>query len=178
MKGVVFTEFMEMIETNYGEDRLEEVIDASGLEAVYSSIGTYPHSEMVKLVTVLSEQTNTPVPELLEAFGKYMFSSFTRLYPGFFEKAQSAFDFLERVEDYIHVEVKKIYPEAELPQFQTERLSEFMLKMEYRSDRSMGTLAIGLIQGCLNHFGEKGTVEMEVVKEDGSMVNFLITLDK
>jgi hypothetical protein len=99
------------------------------------------------------------------------------LYPSFFKGTHTAFDFLEQVEDFIHVEVKKIYPNAELPKFQTNRVNEKKLEMTYHSDRSMGALALGLIQGCLKHFKSDGDVKIVDQSENGSVVNFLIELN-
>lgn len=176
MKGVVFTEFMEMVETTFGEDQLENVLDESGSTGVYTAVGTYPHSEMVNLVVALSNQTEKPIGDLLEFFGNYLFGSFTKLYPEFFQRASSSFEFLERVEDYIHVEVLKIYPEAQLPKFRTNRRSDKQLEMIYSSERSMGRLAVGLIHGCMTHYEEEGEVKIEQSSEDGSEVTFLIEL--
>ena len=177
MKGVVFTEFMDMVETSFGEEQLDLLLEEADSDGVYTAVGTYPHSEMVNLVVVLSKQTGKPIGELLEFFGNYMFQSFTRLYPSFFKEATTSFDFLERVEDYIHVEVLKIYPEAELPRFQTHRISDKQLQMIYKSERSMGMLAVGLIRGCLRHYQETGDVIIEGESEDGSHVTFLVEIE-
>ena len=52
------------------------------------------------------------------------------------------------------MEVLKLYPDAELPSFRTELLSEHVLQMDYRSDRAMGALAHGLIEACGEHYDE------------------------
>jgi hypothetical protein len=174
MKGIVFTEFMEMVETKFDEDMLEEVIEEAGVNDVYTAIGTYPHSDMVQLVVALSAKSGIEVAQLLEAFGGYLLNSFTQLYPHFFEKVHNSFDFLQQVEGFIHVEVKKIYPEAELPQFVTKRLSSTQLEMIYKSDRRMGALAVGLIRGCLNFFGDDGEVRIINSTGDDTVVTFLI----
>lgn len=176
MKGVVFTEFMEMVETKFDANMLEEVIDDAGVDGIYTSIGTYPHSDMIQLVSALSGRSGIEVPELLRVFGVYIFESFTRLYPEFFDKVDNAFDFLDRVEDYIHVEVKKIYPQAELPRFETKRLDAKRLEMIYYSDRRMGALAVGLIQGCLKYFKDEGEVKIVDSSNDDTIVNFLIEM--
>ena len=174
MKGIVFTEFMEMVEAKFGDDVLEDVIGEAGVGGVYTAIGTYPHTDMVQLVVALSNKSGIEISLLLEAFGGYLLNSFTRLYPHFFEGVSNSFDFLQQVEDFIHVEVKKIYPEAELPQFETKQLSPTKLEMIYRSDRRMGALAIGLIRGCLNFFEDDG--EVSIIDSDGEdkVVTFLI----
>ena len=83
----------------------------------YTAVGTYDHGEMWSLVIELGKATGTPVPHLMHAFGEHLFHRFTVVYPVLFEKASSAFDFLQKLEGLIHAEVRKLYPDAELPRF-------------------------------------------------------------
>ena len=177
MKGVVFTEFLEMVDGAYGFEMTEALVNECDLASggAYTSIGTYDHGEMVQLVQKLSEKTNTSIPDLLKIFGRYLFGTFKKVYPTFIEAASSAFDFLESLENYIHVEVRKLYPDAELPSFETVRLDENALQMVYRSERRMSPFAEGLIESCLQHFNEPAEVVSEFLSADGSTVRFTIT---
>jgi len=165
MKGIIFTEFFELVETAFGMDMLDEIIDACDLPSggVYTAVGTYDHAEIAALVTALSQKSGVAVPELLKTYGSYLFGRFTKIYPDFFTTTTTAFDFLESVEHTIHVEVRKLYPKAELPRFDTERPDDNTLVMIYRSTRHLEDVAHGLILGCLEHFEEPCTV----AKEDG-----------
>jgi len=156
MKGVVFTEFLEMVEDHFSPDIADQIIEASDLPSggVYTAVGTYDHAEIVALVQNLSAETKLGIDELLHTFGKHLFGRFVEGYPGFFEGEQDAFTFLKSVEEYIHVEVKKLYPDAELPSVIASLESPNHLKIVYRSDRNMGDLAHGLIEGCIKHFEE------------------------
>jgi hypothetical protein len=69
------------------------------------------------------------------------------------------------VDSYIHKEVMKLYPNAELPSFVTERASENELIMIYSSKREMSDFAHGLILGCLKNFNEKAEIEIEKISE-------------
>ena len=75
MKGIVFREFISMVENEFSIETADEIITASNLksEGAYTSVGTYPHEEMVELVSHLSAKTNITVPELLRTFGNYLF---------------------------------------------------------------------------------------------------------
>jgi hypothetical protein len=156
MKGVVFTEFLEMVEDAFSPDVADQIVEASDLPSggVYTAVGTYDHTEIVTLVQNLSVETNLGIDELLHTFGKHLFGRFVEGYPGFFEGEQDAFKFLQSVEEYIHVEVKKLYPDAELPSVVANMETPDHLKIVYRSDRNMGDLAHGLIEGCIKHFNE------------------------
>ncbi len=174
MKGLVFTELLEMVEAKFGYELVDQLLTESDLPSggTYTSIGTYDHAEMVTLVNNLSRHTQTPVPELLRTYGRYMFSAFTRSYRPFVDRASSAFELLSSVQHYIHVEVRKLYPDAELPHFSIEQLAENHLRMVYVSERKLGDFAYGLIEGCLTQYGEKATITKTVLTDDGSQVMF------
>ncbi len=169
MKGVVFTEFLEMVEALHSADMVDDLIDEAALPSggAYTSVGTYPFSEMAALVGLLSKKTSTPVPALLQAFGRHLLSRFVVGYPQFFEVEGGAFSFLERLDGYIHVEVRKLYPDAELPRFETERRGD-VLVLRYRSERKLADLAEGLLRGAIEHFGEVLTLDREDDPEHGA----------
>lgn len=177
MKGIVFTEFLEMVEESHGYEMVDTIITKSNLESegVYTAVGTYPHHEMVALVSALSKETDTPIPKLLYVFGTYLFKTFTANYKEFFDASDNIFDFLESIEDYIHVQVLKLYPDAELPTFKTQSRTESDLRLVYYSERKMADLALGLVQSAIEYYGENATVEIQNMKEDGSKVLFIIT---
>ena len=77
MKGVVFTEFLEMVEQKFGMDMVNDLIENNTLSSggVYSSVGTYDHGEMVTLVMDLNKRSGIALPDLLKAFGGYSVSN-------------------------------------------------------------------------------------------------------
>ena len=162
MKGLVFTEFLDMVEQTFSADKVDDIIEASNLPSggAYTAVGTYPHSEIVTLIQNLSKQTGVPVPALVKAFGHFLFGRFVVLYPTFFSSTPDIFDFLESIENYIHVEVHKLYPDAQLPTFETHREGTQKLIMIYRSPHPFATLAEGLLEGCLTHYQIKAQVDM------------------
>ena len=176
MKGLIFTEFLEMVEDGMGYDTVDQLITESNLPSggAYTAIGTYDHSEMVTLVMGLSKKTSIPVPDVLHAFGQYLFGTFQKSYSTFLDAAPDAFTFLESIEKYIHVEVRKLYPDAELPRFHTSRKKEKLLEMTYYSDRRMSDFALGLIEKTFEYYKEKATIHRHYVKKDGSEVLFTI----
>lgn len=175
MKGIVFTEFLEMVEQNYGYAMVDGIIDENELPSggTYTSIGTYSHTEMISLLSSLSNKTNTQISTLLHAFGRYIFDTFLSSYPVFFEGIEHGFDFLESIDNHIHVEVKKLYPDATLPSFQTSHTNGKM-EMIYHSDKKMSDFALGLIEKSMEHFQHKVSIKKENIKDDGSLVKFTI----
>lgn len=177
MKGIVFTEFMEMVESKFGYELADQLIEENDLpsQGVYTAVGTYDYSEMVTLLTDLNERTEIPIPQLLYTFGEYLFQTFATGYEHFFKYVPDAFTFFESIDNHIHVEVLKLYPEAQLPKFKTQRINENSLEMVYESSRKMADFAHGLIDATLEHFTETATVEQTKIENGGAVVHFLIT---
>lgn len=177
MKGMVFTQLLEMADTMLGPDRVESIIAESNLPSggAYTAVGNYPHAEAVTLVGAFSAASGIPVPDLLERFGEHMLEFFHRRYPMFFENCPDAFTFLESVETYVHVEVRKLYPDAELPRFVTAREGPSRLRFDYLSSRHLENFAAGLIRGTLRLYKEDAAVTHdEAVGEHGPCIRFII----
>lgn len=176
MKGVVFTEFLNLVEEKYGYETVDTIIEESKLQSggAYTAVGTYPHSEMVQLVTNLSHKANIPVSNLLKLYGNHLFGVFGNTYGHFLKGVNSSFDLFTSIENYIHVEVKKLYPDAELPTFESTLIDSSTLELIYRSERRMADFAEGLIEAALAHFNETGTIERTNIEKDGSVVRFII----
>jgi hypothetical protein len=131
---------------------------------------------MIQLVAQLSMLTHIPVPVLVHTFGVHLFGRFVAAYPALFAGVTSAFSFLERIEDHIHVEVRKLYPDAELPTFTCDTSTPGRLIMLYRSSRPLADLAEGLIAGCIAHFGEPILMHRdELSNSHGTHVRFVLT---
>ena len=164
MKGMVFTEILEMVEDRFGLDHADAVIEASGSTSggAYTAVGNYDYMEMVRMVVALSQRSGVSVDVLLHAFGEHLFGVFQSKYGQFFAGTTTAFEFLGSIEDTIHVEVRKLYPDAELPSFSYPERSDTRLVMEYRSSRPLAHFAHGLVDGCIAHFG----TPIEVVMDD------------
>lgn len=176
MKGVIFNALFEMVEQQMGDAMLERVIEGANLPHLgsYTAAGNYPDHEMLALVQQLHLQTSLPIPDLLEAFGKYLFHFLHQGYSHFFKNVTDAFQLLSSVHHYIHVEVKKLYPDTLLPTFTVEVLTPTTLVMLYESPRAMGDLARGLIKATLEHYHENYQLEEVFPNGNKNTVRFSI----
>lgn len=174
MKGIVFTEFLEMVEGRFSPDVVDRIIEEADLPngGAYTSVGTYDYQELIRLVVRLGAAVGAPVPDLVRAFGRHLFRRFVALYPDFFAGVTSSFDFLSNVESVVHVEVLKLYPDAELPRFDCQATAEGMT-LTYTSRRPFADLAEGLILGCAEHFGEPIAVARQ--DDPAGRVQFALT---
>jgi hypothetical protein len=179
MKGMVFTEFLELVEARYSPEFVEDLIEEADLpsKGVYAATGTYPPRELVALVDGLHRKTGVPVKDLMQLYGEHLFSRFLVLYPAFFRNCGNAFDFLEQVEHHIHKEVKKLYPDANLPSFIIEKHTEREFAMTYVSERGFTDLCEGLIRGALRHFKADAVVRrIDLVGQEPARARFEIAM--
>jgi len=176
MKGIVFTEFLAMVDDRFSPAMVERILDGAALPSggAYTAVGTYDHAEILELVGRLSQESGIPASDLVRAFGEHLFGRFVLGYPQFFSEVDGAFSFLQRIDGYIHIEVRKLYPDAELPRFEYDVSQPGRMVLTYRSSRPFADLAEGLIRGCVKHFGEALDIVREDLAADGTASRFVL----
>ena len=177
MKGIVFTEFLELVEEKFGYEMVDKLLVAAAPEhgGAYTAVGTYDHQELIHLVVKLSEEVKVDTSELVKTFGSYLFGKFSVAYPSIIgPELTNTFEFLQRIDQHIHVEVRKLYPDAELPSFKYNQPNDDTLEVIYKSSRPFADLCEGLISECIEHFGEKISLQRENLADDGTSAKFTL----
>lgn len=169
MKGVVFNIFENFISEGWGDDAYEALLDACPLhgDGVFVGPGTYPDADLVALVTKACERFGVEPPDALRAFGRFMFPKLAQKVPRLLE-GHDVRSFLLSVHDVIHVEVRKLFPEAVTPSFAYEELDDGTLVIAYTSERRLCHLMEGLLEGAAVHFEQPITQSHTVCMHDGA----------
>jgi hypothetical protein len=158
MKGVVFNLLERLVARDFGEDTWDALLDASGLDGVYTSLGSYPDEHLGKLVGAASEALALPPDDIVQWFGRNALPLFAERYPQLFEPHDSTRSFVLTLNDIIHPEVRKLYPGADVPEFDFVQRGD-LLMMGYRSPRKLCSFAEGLLLGAADHFDELLAIE-------------------
>jgi len=160
MLGMVFTELVEMLESRFSPELVDTVLTQAELPhgGAYTAVGYYPHSEIVRIISVLTEHTGLSSADLQRVFGEHLLGRFAVMYPELFAGKLTLYDFLASIDSHIHVEVTKLYPGAQLPRFEVLERSPDALRLAYRSPRGMVALAEGLIRGASLHYQEPHSI--------------------
>ena len=177
MKGLVFTTFYAYCEAAHGADMLEAIIEDADLpgKGAYTSVGTYPFEEMVALISALVRRSGKDLKTTLEEFGQFCFARWVDYAPGHFQD-RSLFDILASIDQFHELEVRKLYPDAELPSFQVDSRDDRTLVLRYYSCKPLADLATGVIRGAASHLGEAIEVGHCTVSDDrGAHVRFEIS---
>lgn len=154
MKGIVFNLLEEVVRREHGADTWDRLLERSSLEGAYTSLGTYPDSELMRMVGVASEALGQSQDDVMRWFGRGALPILALRYPGFFPPESNTRSFALTLNEVIHPEVRKIYPGAQVPEF-TFLPSPFdQLVMRYTSTRRLCAFAEGLLQGAAAHYHE------------------------
>ena len=169
MKGVVFNIFEDFVVEGWGEEAYDSLLDMCPMHArgPFVGPGTYPDADLIALVTKACERFGVSAPDALRAFGAFMFPKLAQKFPMFLEK-HDAKSFLMSVHDVIHVEVRKLYPEAVTPSFHYEDRGDDGLTIHYSSPRKLCLLLEGLLDGVGQHFETKIHFSHDQCMHDGA----------
>ncbi len=174
VKGLIFDEFLKMVERDHGYELVDKILTKEELESngSYTAVGTYDFSEMLILLTNLGEELNASTNDLLYVFGKYFFSVILNSYQDIINSYSNPVEFMASIDNHIHVHVRKIYPEATLPKFDTITRTDNYMHMNYYSERSMSYFAKGLMEETFAYYDYNCEIEMAPLNEDASAVEF------
>jgi hypothetical protein len=159
MKGIVFNLLEEVVTAQHGESAWDTLLDATNLAGSYTSLGSYPDEEIVKLVDAGASALGMSPAEVLRWFGRESMPLLAKRYPVFFTEHRTAHSFILSVNSIIHPEVRKLYAGAHCPFFRFEQKSDGALLMTYDSPRKLCALAHGFIEGAGDHFRQAMSVE-------------------
>lgn len=154
MKGIVFNLLEEIVRNEYGEDVWDDLLEASHSDGVYTSLGSYPDEDLNRIVAAAASALHLPPQEIVRWVGRKSLPQFVLRFPHFFTPHTNTRPFVLTLNGIIHPEVRKLYPGADVPEFEFDTSSPDVLIMRYRSHRKMCAFAQGLIEGAGEHFGE------------------------
>ena len=123
MKGLIFSHLLTFVEKEYGDGSKTKMLESAGrlsADGSYIESESYPYEEIFHLAGNLSTITNVSMAKTFENFGEYLFIQLAKAFSQFFSPDETLFGFLQKLEDHIHMEVRKKYPGAKLPGFDFE----------------------------------------------------------
>ncbi len=169
MKGAIFTCLQELVEQEHGILFWDKVLAEKSYDSdgIYISTKSYSDEELFSIVTYLSEATKTEPSQLIRSLGEKLFSKLLPMAPPEAQQARDLRSFLLMVEKIIHVEVLKLYADANLPEFKYDNQQSDYLIMKYTSPRKLCHLSEGLIFGAAAHFKQEITIEQTTCMHSG-----------
>lgn len=159
MKGIVFNVLETLVVRDRGEDAWDELLDAAGVRGAYTSLGSYDDSELHALVGAAAGRWDTDPQDVIRWFGREAIPVFCERYPELFAPHDSTRAFVLTLNAIIHPEVRKLYPGAEVPEFDFDASDGELLGLGYRSPRKLCAFGEGLLEGTARHYGETARID-------------------
>jgi predicted hydrocarbon binding protein len=170
MKGIVFVKFNEFIEELWGVEFWDELLNDAELpsEGIYTTVGTYDDQELFTLIDLVVNKQNISAKDTQFAFGKWVFKELYKLAPAGAHDFKDVFEFLHAAQGFIHVEVKKLNPDALLPEFEFLSETPKQLSFHYQSPRKLCFFCEGIVHGLALHTGQQVKVSQSECEHEGA----------
>lgn len=168
MKGVIFNLAEQVVTDAYGADTWDTLLDDTGLDGIFTTLGSYPDDQLVALVGAASARLGVPPADVVRIIGEGAMPMLAERYPAFFTPHTSTRPFLVTLNDIIHPEVRKLYPGADVPEFVFDEQGDDILLLTYRSHRRLCSLAEGFIAGAARHYGQSVVIDQPTCMLQGA----------
>ena len=181
MKGVVFTEFLKFVESEFDFLEVDHLITSTNPESkgAYTSVGTYDSRELLAMIIELAHHQNQEVSGLVRAFGGHLFRHFVEAHSATLADVSTTEQLLASVENRIHIDVRKLYPDAELPTIDFRKIDDWTSELTYASSKPFADLAEGLIESAILHFRDPISVtRQDLPPYDGTKATFSLKRSK
>lgn len=176
MRGLLFTELIEMMEDLMGLEFANKVIAEAQLEnqGAYTAIGNYPHKDLFKLLGILSSHAQNPQNKVIKSYGEYLFFRLCTLYPEEVKKYPNTFALLKEIPIILDRETRKLEPNAEVPDIKINIYKPDFMELTFNSKKRMGFLLEGWITACISHYQEPISFIRNDIDPEGMKVRFIL----
>jgi hypothetical protein len=179
MYGLVNKAIKDLVVTNFGEDKWNEICELSDfIEGDFIALQSYPDDLTYTLVKNASQVLKSDSSAVLEAFGEYwILYTADEGYNELMEITGNSFvEFLQNL-DMLHYRMANIMPKLEPPKFTVRNINDTSLELEYRSQRQgFVPMLFGLIRGLGKRFSLDVKITLIQDKNDeNDCATFLIS---
>ena len=172
MKGVIADCLGKLVTHQFGKGKWEESLEAAGLPRDTSFLATQdiPDEAVLKVVESVCKVLGITHQQAADAFGEYWMTSYApKIYGVYFRQAQSAKEFLLKMDEVHRITTENI-SNAHPPRFSYDWENDKTLIMTYHSDRGLIEFQIGLIKGVGKYFDEN--IKVRNLGEDKVQIQF------
>ncbi len=150
MKGMIFNLLEDFIVEGWGPERFEKIMELCPVHAQvpYVGPGTYPDANLMSIIEKTTAELGLGNAEALRRFGRFAFPKLAQKFSVYTQNHRHPKTFLKAVDGVIHVEVRKLFANAEPPRITFEDPAPDRLILHYNSRRQLCPFFAGLVEGC------------------------------
>lgn len=166
MKGVLFNLVEDVVTETLPPDAWDDILERAGVDGAYTTLGNYPDQELGSIVGATATHAHLSEADTLRLSGLLGFKHLARRAPHLLDGLDDWRTVLKSLDNIIHPEVRKIYPDSDVPGFEAVDDGDSLM-VTYTSKRNLCALADGLMKGTGDWFGVSLNVSHESCVHDG-----------
>src|SRR5258708_3928846 len=85
MKGIIFNLVEEVVSSAHGSAAWDRILDAAGLDGAYTSLGSYPDDDLMRLVAAASEALGVAADAVVRQIGQGALPLLAERFSDFFD---------------------------------------------------------------------------------------------
>lgn len=163
MKGLFFTELLELIETDYGLAVVDQVIRTAvpTTDGVYTSMGVYDSKEFFGIIEALALEMNQPRSTFLRWFGRHFFRCLVDRHDRLLDNYPSAINAMQDVNSLVRT--TRIFPfDDQPPEAEFMAAGPAAWRLTIRARLPIQDMVMGALEACIACFDEP----LEVSRND------------
>jgi len=170
MKGLFFTELVELVETDYGFAVLDQVIRTAvpPTDGVYTSMCSYNAEEFFGLVEALAVDMKQPSSTFLRSFGRHFFRCLLDRNEKLLDNYSSAIKALQDVNELVRA--TRIFSfEHRPPKAEFAEVGPAAWQLTIRTKLPVQDIILGALEACIARYGEPLEVSRTDVQTDNTI---------
>lgn len=167
MHGILHKSLKTYVAENMGEDVWDDVLERADIDPkLYLPVSHYPDTDLTRSLSVIAEMSGHDESAIQRDFGAFLADDLLSTFKAHVRDDWTTFDLLEGLPG-IYEQIEAQNPETTTPDVSTERLSEDVAVVEFRSERDLCTLGEGIVIGVGEELDDPCKVTQELCTRDG-----------
>jgi hypothetical protein len=178
MKGLFFTELIELLEADYGLAVVDRVIRAAvpPTDGAYTSMGNYDAEEFFGLINAFSAEMDQPVSTIQRSFGRHFMRCLMVRNHKLVGTYSSAIKAIKDVNKLIRA-ARILPPDATLPDVTFSEEGESIWQLTIHLPLQVRDMVLGALEACIARYEEPLIVSRTDIEVNGQIATrFEITL--
>jgi hypothetical protein len=167
MNGAMFNSLARFIDKNHPQVSFSDLCQQASLKTnVFAELTWYADKDFLKVMQVLSEQTESEITTLWREFGRETFSYFADIFSDYMNGIKNLGDLVTAV-NRIHHEIKRDGLGTP-PRIEFRKAQPNHFEIRYSSERNLNDFFLGMLEGAVKHF--RSDVKILGRKEHGKLI--------
>lgn len=162
MKGIIAICLKRLIKKEYGLDKWYDILEGAGFDkyALIKASDNLDDTKFMDIIKSTCEVLDITLEQAADAFGEYWVNEYApEVYAVYYRGMKTAKDFILNM-NKVHKSVVANLEDARPPSFEYEWKDDKTLQINYKSDRNLAVIMIGLLKGVGTYFNEDLKIQM------------------